>query len=93
MRPQPDTTDGGAWWRMGHPYRGRRLDHYDPGDKRPHLARSVSVGGRFMARERGAFRVLPMGERDLACVRLAVAVNKEPSWTEGQLRALQRRKV
>ncbi len=61
---------------MTYPRRG----HYDPGDKRPHGSRGNSVGGRFIARERGAFLTPSFNKQDaLRHIFLAVTEGRIPS--------------
>ncbi len=48
-----------------------RLEHYDPGDRHPRASRRLdhvgdgNIGGRFLARERGAFVMPIISEQDV----------------------------
>jgi len=64
---------------MKNQYRERLIEHYDPGDHRPHGSRFNNIGGKFLARERGAFLTPSCSKRDMPYhVFLAVLEGRLP---------------
>ena len=65
------------------------MSHYDPGDHRPHAPRGDliwqgSIGGRFLARERGAFIKLPdINDRDISYLKFIAVVEGRVPWGHG----------
>ena len=64
-------------------------EHYDRGDHRPHAPRGDwvgqgSIGGRFIARERGAFiTLLDINERDIPYLKMIAVVQGRVPWGYG----------
>ncbi len=66
---------------MRYKYAKEGLQHYDLGDHRPHGPRRSfvgNVGGRFLARERGAFRSTSLSKRDVPYVVLDAVIHGMP---------------
>ncbi len=59
-------------------------EHYDPGDHRPHNPHQNSVGGLFIARERGAF-ITPhnINKQDIPYLKLIAVVEGRVLWGHG----------
>jgi hypothetical protein len=68
-------------------YMKEGLQHYDIGDHRPHGPRGNpggNVGGRFIARERGAFQSSSVSKQDVPYVILNAVIQGAPLATRGR---------